>query len=319
VRVLFLGTPDFALPTLHSLIDSPHTVVGVFTNPDRPRGRSGTAVASPVKREATRHGLPVFQPARFNVEETYRTARELRPDVAVVVAYGCLLSASFLEIPTHGCINLHASLLPAYRGAAPIQWAVARGETRTGLTTMRLDEGMDTGDILLQEVVEMRPDESAAELAGRLAPLGGPLMVKTLAGLASGTLRPRPQPDQGVSRAPLLRREDGRIDWTWPAARVTDLVRGMQPWPVARTRAGDGWLRLFRAGVADSPGAVPPPGTVIGPQEDAVLIACGEGTVLAALEVQPDSRRRMSGREALNGRALHAGDRLGGDAGGAAS
>ena len=311
MRVLFLGTPEFALPTLEFLLDSSHSIVGVMTRPDRPLGRSGAAVPSPVKRSALERGLPTLQPARVNSEGTYRRVRERHPDVAVVVAFGRLLSPDFLAIPRHGCINLHASLLPAYRGAAPIQWAVARGERATGLTTMLMDAGLDTGDVLLQRTVSIHPEETAAELAGRLSSMGGPLVLETLAGLEAGTLTPRPQPADAVSFAPVLRKEDGRIDWRWDAARIANLVRGMQPWPVAHTALAEGSLRLFRASPAGHGEQAAPPGTVIGLRDDAVLVACGEGGLLAVREVQPESHRRMSGQEAVNGRILRVGGRLG--------
>jgi methionyl-tRNA formyltransferase len=310
VRVLFLGTPSFAVPTLEALLEGDHEVLAVLTRPDRPRGRGGRLAPSPVKLAALRHGLPVLQPRQVNGERALAAVRALAPDVAVIVAFGRILSPDFLSLPARGCVNLHGSLLPAYRGAAPIQWAVARGETRTGLTTMRLDAGLDTGDILLQRGVEIGDDENAADLADRMARLGAPLVVETLDGLARGSVIPRPQPREGVSRAPLLRREDGRIDWRRDAPAIALQVRGMQPWPVAHARRGEAWLRLFRASPAGPAPAGEAPGTVVGPRGDAALVVCGGGTLLALREVQPDSRRRMSGREALNGRVLRPGDVL---------
>jgi len=309
MRVLFLGTPAFAVPTLQHLIGSHHDVVGVMTRPDRRRGRRGRPTPAPVIESLPDGSLPVLQPERVNDAATYAQVRELRPDVAVVVAFGCILSSEFLALPPHGCVNLHASLLPHLRGAAPIQWAVARGNDVTGLTVMQMDAGMDTGDILLQESTPIGPQENALELALRLAPMGGPLMVRALDGLQAGTLEARPQPEQGASRAPLLCKEDGRIDWSLEGQAIVNQVRGMQPWPVAHTGLDDSLLRIFRASA--QPGDAPDTekGTICGLQGDALLVRCGDGLVQVD-ELQPSSRRRMSGREALNGRALQHGDRL---------
>jgi methionyl-tRNA formyltransferase len=310
VNVLFLGTPGFATPSLEAILDSRHLVQAVLTPPDRPRGRSGTPRPCAVKGVALAHGIPVMQPGRVNDPATYGVVRELSPDVAVVVAFGRILSGRFLELPRHGCLNVHASLLPAYRGAAPIQWALVHGEVETGVTTMQLDEGMDTGDILLQRRTTIDPGETAVELAARLARLGAALIVETLDQLEEGTLEPTPQPAVGVSRAPLLRPEDGRIEWDRDAATIVNLVRGLQPWPLARTRAGAGPMRVFRALPAEGREAAAP-GTVLGPEGDGARVACGAGGAVALLEIQPASRRRMSGREALNGRMLRAGELLG--------
>jgi methionyl-tRNA formyltransferase len=309
VRVLFLGTPAFAVPTLLDLLAGSHQVAGVITRPDRRRGRGGRPGPSPVRRAILDQDLPVLQPERVNTRTVYEQVEELGPDVAVVVAFGSLLSTRFLAIPRLGCINLHASLLPRYRGAAPIQWSVARGDAETGLTTMQMDAGMDTGDILLQRTVPIGPEETAAELAERLARLGGPLMLETLDGLEAGTLKARSQPAEGASRAPLLRKEDGRIDWTRGAVEIVNLVRGMQPWPVAHTLLGDIPLRLFRAAVAPAAEGGAAPGIVGGLDGDALVVGCGDGQV-AVRELQFPNRRRMTGREAVNGRALRPGDRL---------
>jgi len=311
VKVLFLGTPSFAQPTLEALLDSRHTVLAVLTPPDRARGRSGTPSACPVKETALARDVPVLQPQRVNHPDTYRQVAGMAPDVAVVVAFGRLLSRRFLDLPVHGCINLHASLLPAYRGAAPVQWAMVRGESETGVTTMQLDEGMDTGDILLQTITGIEKQETAVDLAQRLASLGAGLMVETLDRLEAGNLTPVPQPEEGASRAPLLVKEDGRLDWAEEAGSLANRIRGLQPWPVAWTRAESGGLKIFRAEAA---GESPPgtePGTVVDVSGEDVLVGCGEGTRLSVRELQPDSRRRMSGREAVNGRALRVGERLG--------
>ena len=309
MRILFLGTPDFAIPTLRALHESPHRIVGLITRPDRSRGRKGSGGPSPVQQFADQVGIPVLPPEPVNSASTYGRVRDLGPEIAVVVAFGSIVSVDFLALPSRGCVNLHASLLPRHRGAAPIQWSVARGDAETGVTTMQMDRGLDTGPVLLQRRVAIPPEWSAVELAARLSQEGADLVLETLDGLASGTVMPRPQSDQGVSLAPRLTREDGRIDWSWDAQRVVNLVRGMQPWPVAWTQRSGEWLRVLRASAVSRSGAAPP-GTVLGGETDAIMVAASEGTV-ALHEVQPASRRRMSGREALNGRAVAAGDLLG--------
>jgi methionyl-tRNA formyltransferase len=309
VRILFLGTPLFAVPTLQSLLESRHEVVGVMTRPDRRRERRGRPAPAPVAVAVEGRAIPLLQPEKVNVADTYDQVRALGVDVAVVVAFGRLLSTRFLDLPRHGCVNLHASLLPRLRGAAPIQWALARGDQETGLTSMQMDAGLDTGAILLQERTPIEPEENAVELAERLASMGGELMTRTLDGLAAGTLALRPQPEEGVTHAPLLRREDGRIDWSREGRHIVNQVRGMQPWPVAHTGLGDGWLRIFqatfRAGAPD--GTVP--GTVCGVDGENLLVRCGDGLVCIR-RLQPPSRRRMSGREAANGRVVEPGQRL---------
>jgi methionyl-tRNA formyltransferase len=309
VRVLFLGTPQFAVPTLQSLLDSDHDVVGVMTRPERRRERGGRPAPSPVAHLAQARSVPVLQPEKVNRSDTYEQVRALRPDVAVVVAFGRLLSTTFLQLPPYGCVNLHASLLPRLRGAAPIQWAVARGDRQTGLTTMQMDAGMDTGDILLQLRVPIEPEESAADLSTRLAHLGGDLVTRTLDGLAAGEIEPRPQPQEGVTMAPLLRKEDGRIRWEDSGAEIVQRVRGMQPWPVAHASLRDTTVRIFRARWCDAAPGPEPAGTVCGVEGEELLVRCGDGLVCVQ-ELQLPSRRRMSGREAVTGRAVQPGDRL---------
>ncbi len=311
MRVLFLGTPEFAVPTLEALLESHHDVVGVITRPDRRRQRRGRPSLSPVGQAVADIGLPIFRPERVNTDSVYKDVEALRLDVAVVVAFGQILSAAFLQLPRHGCINLHASLLPLWRGAAPIQWSVARGDAETGVTTMQMDEGMDTGDILLQTVTPIAPGETASELAVRLSSIGGPLMVETLERLASGSLEPRSQENHLATRAPLLRKENGQIDWAETPASIVNLVRGMQPWPIAHTFLGDQAVRVFRALPVETPEAPrdAAPGTVVGLDGDHLVVAAGDGLVGIA-ELQLPSRKRMTGREAINGRALEIGSRL---------
>ena len=311
MRVLFLGTPEFAVPTLKELLESHHEVVGAVTRPDRRRERRGRPSPSPVCKVVAETGLPLLQPERVNMAAVYDDVRALRPDVAVVVAFGQLLSRPFLALPSHGCVNLHASLLPRWRGAAPIQWSVTHGDTETGLTTMQMDAGMDTGDILLQIATSIGPDETASQLAARLAALGGSLMVETLDGLAAGSLEPRPQEDRLATYARLLRKENGRIQWTDDPVTIVNLVRGIQPWPIAHTLLGDQAVRVFRALPLETPAVTNDvaPGTIVGLEGDQLVVATGAGPV-GVCELQLPSRKRMTGREAINGRALRVGSRL---------
>ena len=236
LRMVFCGTPQFAVPCLQHLLQQPDfEVVGVFTQPDRPKGRGQEITFSAVKEVALAARLPMHQPAKVRTPEVEEQLRALAPDVIVIIAYGQIIPAQLLTVPKFGWINLHASLLPKYRGAAPINWAIVNGETRTGNTTMRIDAGMDTGEILLQEELAIGPEETAPELAARLAAAGAPLMAKTLRGLATGRLAGQPQDNAGASVAPMLRREDGRIDWALPAQEIYQRMRGFAPWPGAYT------------------------------------------------------------------------------------
>jgi methionyl-tRNA formyltransferase len=264
-----------------------------------------------VKTAALAAGLPLLQPSRVNSESTYAAIRALEPEVAVVVAFGCLLSPEFLALPPRGCVNVHASLLPAYRGAAPIQWAVARAEAETGVTTMQMDAGLDTGDLLLAAPVPIGPEETAADLAMRLAELGAGVLLATLDALEGGMVTPRPQPLEGVSHAPALTRADARIDWTWSADRIAALVRGMQPWPIAHAETPRGPLQVWGASPRiDSSDGGTIAGEVLALRDRRVIVSCGAGTWLGLREVQPQGRRRMAAADAWNGRFLRAGDRL---------
>src|SRR5712691_4209120 len=236
MRIVFCGTPQFAVPTLKHLLAQPDfEIAGVITQPDRPRGRGQKLSFSPVKGVAKAAHLPVHQPEKIRAPEAQELLKELSPDGVVIIAYGQIIPAGLLSIPTYGWINLHASLLPKYRGAAPINWAIVNGETRTGVTTMRIDAGMDTGEILLQHEVEISPNETAPELAIRMADLGAPLPAATLRGLAAGTITPKAQNHSEASYAPMLKRADGRIDWNQPAITIYNRMRGFAPWPGAYT------------------------------------------------------------------------------------
>jgi methionyl-tRNA formyltransferase len=293
LRAVFLGSGDFAQPSLEALLEAGHEVVALVTQPDRPRGRGRRPAPPPLKAVAASRRVPVLQPPRIGEPAAASALTAFRPDVLVVVAYGQILPRAVLELARHGAVNVHASLLPRYRGAAPIQWAIARGETETGVTTMQLDEGLDTGPVLLQSRLGIGPDETAGELLPRLAAVGAALLLQTLEGLEAGRLVPSPQDPAEVSHAPLLRKRDGRLDWSRPAPELGCLVRGFNPWPGAFTSWKDARLAIWRARASTV--AVPAePGRLLGPDGEGLLVGCGSGA-LALLEVQPEGRRRMSG------------------------
>jgi len=304
LRLLFCGTPHFAVPTLrHLLPQSDFEIAAVITQPDRPRGRGQQISSSPVKETAREAGIPVHQPEKIRAAETQTLLETLAPDVIVIIAYGQIIPARLLSIPKLGWINLHASLLPKYRGAAPIHWAIANGETASGLTTMRIDAGMDTGDIFLQEKIAIAPEQTAPELAKKMSEIGAPLMAETLRGIASGKLSPRPQKHAEATYAPLLRKEDGRIDWNRPAQEIYNRLRGFDPWPGAYTsfrgQTCHLWAEPFPLGTLTGSA----PGTLF--QEDRkILIACGHATLLRLLSVKVPGRKQVSAVEFANGARL---------------
>jgi methionyl-tRNA formyltransferase len=300
MRAAFLGTPAFAVPTLDRMVDAGHEVVCVVTQPDRPRGRGQQAAAPPVKEAALRLGLPVFQPERVRRPEAVEYLRGLGVEVMVVVGYGQIIPQVIIDIPPHGIVNVHASLLPKYRGAGPIQWAIVNGETRTGVTTMRINAGLDTGDMLLKAETDIDPDETAIDLGRRLSTMGADLLVETLAGLAAGTIVPEPQNDAQASYAPLLKKEDGRIDWSQPAAATHNRVRGLQPWPGAFASFRGNPVHVWKTRVADGNGA---PGRVL--RLKPLTIACGQGAV-ELVEVQLEGRKRMAAADFVNGQRVAA-------------
>ena len=307
MRILFYGTPDFAVPTLEALC-ARHEVTGVVTQPDRPAGRGQRPRESAIKVLARQRGLPVIQPARLRDPEWPERLRALtpagRPDVAVVVAYGQILPQPILDLPARGSINVHASLLPRYRGAAPIAWAIVRGERETGITTFRMDAGMDTGPILLQRATPIGAEETAGELAGRLAVLGATLAVETLRHLDE--LVPVAQDGGAATDAPRLRKADGPLDWTRPAVELAARVRGLNPWPGATTTAASGRLLVGRARALPGSGA---PGTLTA-HPAGLAVGTGHGLLLP-LEVQPENRRAMTWDAFLRGARLEPGARLG--------
>jgi methionyl-tRNA formyltransferase len=315
MRLVFMGTPETAVPTLGRCLADGHEVVAVWTQPDRPAGRGNRLAAPPVKRFAEEHGLTVHQPEKIRTEGARSLFESHAADAAVVVAYGRILPAHFLRAPRRGCLNVHFSLLPKYRGAAPVNWAVVRGERETGVTTMLIDEGLDTGAILLQRSTEIGLEETAPELLARLAGVGAELLGETLARLDE--IEPRPQRDEEATHAPVLRREDGLVDWSLSAGEIGRHVRGFQPWPNAHTTFRGHRLVLWRARPHDAGGAGfstsggQAPGEIVAARGDELFVACGGGTLLQLVEVQPEGKRRMGARDFLNGAHARAGERLG--------
>ncbi len=311
MRLVFCGTPQFAVPTLNALLQAGHRVDLVLSQPDRASGRGMEVQTSPVKRYAEQHGLVLAQPEKIrNNPELQERLQALSPDAIVIVAYGRLIPPWMLTLPKYGNLNVHASLLPKYRGAAPIQWAVANGETETGITTMRLDEGLDTGDILLRQRVPILPQQTSGELSPVLADVGAELMVRTLAGLEQGTLAPTPQDHSRATLAPILQREDGRVDWNRTAQQIFDRWRGFQPWPGAFTSFhGKKWILHAMQVVADPAGLSAAPGTLVR-KANRLLVACGEGSWIELLELQMEGKRRMPVEAFLNGLSFTEGERL---------
>ena len=313
MKAIFLGTPEFAVPTLDRMVGAGHEVVEVVTQPDRPRGRKQEMIPSPVKAAALRHGIPVFQPERIRRPEPVEHLRAITPDVMVVVGYGQIIPQTIIDIPPFGIVNLHASLLPELRGAAPIQWSIARGYERTGITTMRIDAGLDTGDIVDQWETAIGAEETAPELSVRLALAGAELLVRTLAGLLDGSARPAPQDNARATLAPILKKEDGQIHWHSPAQTIHNLIRGFQPWPGAHTSFRGQSLHLWRSRPIP-PGSSPehrdlPPGALI--HEQGLFAAAGDGSYLELLEVQLEGRKRMPAEVFAHGHRLTQNDILG--------
>lgn len=311
LRLVFCGTPQFAVPTLEALIAAGHDIALVVSQPDRPVGREHEIAPTPVKKTALAAGLTITQPEKIRSDAEFRAQLEaIRPDAIVVVAYGRIIPPWMLALPRLGCINLHGSLLPKYRGAAPIQWAVANGETVTGVTTMRLDEGMDTGDMLLRRELPIGPADTAEELFPRLAEVGAPLMVETLAGLEAGTIAPQKQDSSLATLAPLLTREDGRVDTTRTVQSIYDRWRGFQPWPGAWTTVRGKKLTLHQLVVSPSAPQRGEPG-VFRVEADRLFFAAGDGRVLEVTELQAEGKRRMPAADLLRGHGVVDGDRLG--------
>jgi methionyl-tRNA formyltransferase len=301
MRLAFLGTPAFAVPTLERIVEAGHDVAAVVTQPDRPRGRGQQFAAPPVKEAALRLGLPVYQPERVRRPEAVEYLRGLATEAMVVVGYGQIIPQVVIDLAPLGIINVHASLLPKYRGAGPIQWAIVNGETRTGVTTMRIDAGLDTGDMLLKAETEIGPDETAVELGRRLAAQGADLLVETLAGLAAGTIAQQKQDNAEATYAPLLKKEDGRIDWSHSPSAVHNRARGMQPWPGAFTTFRGQTVHVWRTKRGPGAGGRGPGGRIVSLRP--LVVACGEGE-LELVEVQMEGRKRMAAADFVNGQRV---------------
>jgi methionyl-tRNA formyltransferase len=321
LRIIFCGTPEFALPSLRRLLAQPDfQIAGVITQPDRPRGRGHATSSSPVKEAAVGARVPVYQPEKIKLDETLEYFTRTSPDAVVIIAYGQIIPQWLIEIPRLGWINLHGSLLPKYRGAAPIHRAIINGETRTGLTTMRVDAGLDTGPTLLNFETDIGPDETAPQLYARLSEAGAPLVVETLRALERGTISPTPQDNSRASFAPPLKKEEGRVDWSLPSQQIYNRIRGLQPWPGAFTSfRGKNcaiWGRPLSkpnalAGSKDSAaGATHPPGEILASGGN-VSVGCGLGTALQLEFVQLEGRKRITALEFANGARLRPDDRFG--------
>ncbi len=309
MRIVFMGTPEFAVPSLEALLRSEDQVVGVVSQPDRPKGRGHQLIAPPVRLVAERAGIPVLQPLKIRTPEFLQALSVWQPDLIAVAAYGRILHTPILRLPPMGCVNVHGSLLPKYRGAAPVQWAVINGETKTGITTMLMDEGMDTGPMLLQEKLEISPDDTAGTLAPRLAELGGQLLVGTIAQLKAGTLMPKKQDDGQATLAPILKKEDGLINWTMNATALANRVRGLSPWPGAYTFFGGERWNLWKA-VSNVGARTDKPGTIVAVNKQAIVVATGDG-LLDIREIQTANSKRMSVGQFLAGHRVITGGQLG--------
>ncbi len=312
MKVVFFATPDFAVPTLERLVSSSHEVIRLVSKPDRPVGRHQVMGVPPVVEVARRHGLEVWQPKALNTEAAMVELQSLEADIAVVVAYGKLIPQALLPVPRHGFINLHPSLLPRHRGPSPIQWALVCGDRSTGVTTMQIDAGMDTGPLLLQRRVEIDPKETAAELSPRLAELGAGLVVETLDGLQQGSVIPRPQPEDGVNVTPMLRRSFAKVNWTMPARQLVNRLRGFTPWPGLYTKFRGGRLKIFgleevKPPLTDHQG----PGMVVTAGPSGIMVQCGRRTAVLITEMQREGRRRMPADAFLIGERVTRGEQFG--------
>lgn len=314
MKLVFMGTPEFAVPSLAQLLSGGHDIAGVFTQPDKPAGRGKHLHEPPVKALALEHGIPIHQPAKIKSNDEVRAILEtISPDACVVVAYGKILPAWMLAIPRLGCINVHASLLPKYRGAAPINWAIANGERETGVTIMQMDVGMDTGPMLAQRSIPIGGDETAPQLSARLAQLGAELLSETLPRIERGEIAPLVQGDSEATYAPLLKREDGLIDWRMSASEIANRVRSFQPWPGTYTNFRGARLTIWRGNEApyrQDANVTSEPGTILNIDESGITVVCSGLSTLLIEEVQIEGKRRVSAREFANGARLKPGDRI---------
>jgi len=310
MRIVFMGTPEFAVPSLKALIDAGYEVVGVVTQPDRPVGRKKTLTPPPVKVLAMEHNIPVLQFERIRRPEGRQALEALQPDLFVTAAFGQILSQKVLDIPKLGTVNVHASLLPEYRGSAPINWCIVMGEKKAGVTTMMTDIGIDTGDMLLRDEVEIGENETAEELTERLAKLGAGTLIRTLKALENGTLTRTPQDEAQSSYQPMLTREMGEMDWSKSAQQLHDLVRGLYPWPGAFTTMEAGVLKVWVSRVADMNSDAAPGTIVKANAKEGLFVACGQG-VLQIVEMQAPGSKRMNARDYLRGKPMQEGTVLG--------
>lgn len=310
MRMVFMGTPDFAVNSLERLIEDGHDIVGVFTQPDKPQGRKMKLTPPPVKQLALTHNIPVFQPDTFKNKSQLALLRELNPEVIVVVAYGKLLPSYVLDLPKYGCINVHGSLLPKYRGAAPVQWMVLNGETTAGVTTMYMDRGLDTGDILLTSETEIGENETAGELFDRLAAMGAALISETIKRLPEGIER-KSQDDSQSTYVSVLDKKMCMVDWNKPAQEVHNKIRGLDPWPVAVTTCDDMRLKLFQSRMTDQTTELPAGSVTEANPKTGLFVACGDGRVLQITEVQMVGKKRMPVTDYLRGHGMEPGTVLG--------
>ncbi len=302
MRIVFMGTPEFAVPSLKRLVADGHEIAAVYTNPDKPKNRGMKMTPSPVKVAALEAGIPVIQPRSLREEGVLEELTALAPELIVVAAYGKLLPKAVLELPEYGCINVHSSLLPKYRGAAPINWAMINGEKETGVTIMYMAEGLDTGDIIAQTVTPIQPEENAEELYSRLAELGGALLSDTVVSIANGTARRTPQDDSLHTYAPMLSRELSPIDWNRSAQAIHDQIRGLVPWPATTFELEGKTFKAYASTLAGSTEKAP--GTLLGSDKQGILFACGDGKVLRLTELQAPGKKRMKAADFLRGHKI---------------
>ena len=308
MKIVFMGTPAAAVPSLRRIVEDGHEVVAAYTQPDRPSGRGNKIAFSPVKQFALEHRIPVIQPTRLRTPEAIDEFKSHMADVAVVVAYGRILPEPFLHAFPHGAINVHFSLLPKYRGAAPVNWAIVNGEKSTGVTTMKMDAGLDTGDILLQSEIMIGDDESSIELMDRLAILGAEVLSETVANLDK--IEPRAQDNTAATMAPIMKKEDGRIDWSMTAETILRRIRGFQPFPTTYTFLGDKRFTLWKAVSPQEMSHDVQTGSVISANSSGIEVTCGDGTILKVTELQMEGKKRMSAADIVNGGLILTGSRF---------
>lgn len=311
MRIVFMGTPDFAVPSLEMLVKEGYEVVAAVTQPDKPKGRGNKMAAPPVKEIALKHQIKVLQPEKIKTPEFIDQIKALKPDLLITAAYGKILTKELLEVPVYGCINVHGSLLPAYRGAAPINWAVIKGEKKTGITTMYTDVGIDTGDMLLKKELEIGPDMTVGELHDKMSVLGAEVLQETLTALKNGTLQRIPQEDSESSYAPMMNKELGHIDWNKSALEIHNLVRGTDPWPGAYTFLLGNRMRVWKTSlVPEKSNAEINNGKILKVDDEGILVKCPDGNLMIK-EVQFDSSKRMSVCDYIRGHEINAGETLG--------